>query len=82
MAIELVGRINEEGKLEVDLPEGLEPGEVHIVIEPITEEEIAADEALWDEQFARSQDALAKLADEALRDYDEGRTTELDPDKL
>ena len=82
MAIELTGRINEQGELEVDLPKGLPPGEVHVVIELVSAEEIGADDALWDEQFARSQDALARMADEALRDYDEGRTTELDPDKL
>jgi hypothetical protein len=82
MAIELTGRINENGELEIDLPEGLPPGEVHVVIEPISAEELAADDALWDEQFAKSQDALARMADQALRDYDEGRTTELDPDKL
>ena len=43
--IELTGRINHEGKLEVDLPEGLPPGEVRVRIEragvePLTEEEV------------------------------------------
>jgi hypothetical protein len=43
--IELTGRINQEGKLEVDLPEGLPPGEVRVriertEIEPLTEEEV------------------------------------------
>ena len=32
--------------------------------------------------FAASQDELARMADEALRDLDEGRTDELDPDNL
>ncbi len=31
--IELPGRINQEGKLEVELPEGLPPGEVRVRIE-------------------------------------------------
>jgi len=31
-AIHLKGRITAEGKLEVDLPEGIEPGEVEITI--------------------------------------------------
>jgi hypothetical protein len=31
--IELQGRINEEGKLEVDLPEGLPVGDVEVTIE-------------------------------------------------
>jgi hypothetical protein len=35
MAIELTGRIDENGKLEVDLAEGLPPGTVvHVTIEP------------------------------------------------
>ena len=35
MAIELTGRINDAGKLELELPEALPPGTVvHITIEP------------------------------------------------
>lgn len=41
-----------------------------------------ADEALWDEAFAQSPDALAKLADEARAERQAGRTTELEPDLL
>jgi hypothetical protein len=33
----------------------------------------------WDEAFAGSADQLAKLADEALREHEAGRTQELDP---
>jgi hypothetical protein len=80
--VELKGRINEEGKLELDLPANLPPGEVRVFIESITPEELAADEALWDAQFAKSQDVLERMADEALKDLDEGRTDELDPDNL
>lgn len=40
------------------------------------------DEEQWDRQFAASQDALSKLAAEALADHAAGRTTPLDPDKL
>ncbi len=40
------------------------------------------DEARWDEAFAASQDALSKLADEALEDHRQGRTKPLDPDGL
>jgi hypothetical protein len=36
----------------------------------------------WDELFAKSEDALAKLADEALADFEAGRTEELNIDKL
>jgi hypothetical protein len=40
------------------------------------------DEARWEAAFARSQDALAKLAAEALAEDGAGRTQELDPDAL
>lgn len=36
----------------------------------------------WEETFERSQDLLAELADQALRDDDAGRTEELVPDEL
>jgi hypothetical protein len=42
----------------------------------------ALDEALWDMQFANSQDALAKLAEEALAEYEQGKTMPLDLDEL
>jgi urease gamma subunit len=41
-----------------------------------------ASERRWDELFARSQDILEQLADEALEEHRAGRTKELDPDKL
>ena len=44
-------------------------------------EELEADER-WDAAFARSQDALARLGDEALEEYRAGRTEPLDPDAL
>lgn len=44
-------------------------------------EEIA-DDRRWNEVFARSQDALEKLADEARADIKAGRTVELDPAQL
>ena len=61
-------------------------------VKALTEEEqdtIAAlvldeieDEARWDEAFARSQDALARLAEEALEVDRVGRTQVLDPDAM
>ncbi len=39
-------------------------------------------ERRWDELFARSQDLLARMADEARQEYRAGRTEPLDPDKL
>jgi hypothetical protein len=36
----------------------------------------------WDELFAESEDVLAQLAAEALQEDAQGKTTEVDPDKL
>lgn len=44
-------------------------------------EELASD-GRWDEQFAGSQDALGRLAREALAEHGAGRTEDLDPDRL
>lgn len=44
-------------------------------------EELEADER-WEAAFARSQNALERLADEALEEYRAGRTEPLDPDAL
>jgi hypothetical protein len=37
-----------------------------------------ASERLWDQAFAQSQNQIAKLADEALTEFQEGRTVLLD----
>jgi hypothetical protein len=39
-------------------------------------------ERRWDDLFARSQDVLSRLADEAHEDYLAGRTEPLDPETL
>ncbi|MCI0439076.1 MAG: hypothetical protein L0177_08080 [Chloroflexi bacterium] len=44
-------------------------------------EELAS-ERRWAESFARSQDALAKLADEAVAEHLRGETEELNPENL
>ena len=41
-----------------------------------------ASERRWDEAFARSGEALDRLAEEALAEHRAGRTTELVPDEL
>ncbi len=41
-----------------------------------------ASERRWDEAFQASADRLKELAEEALREAREGRTEELDPDRL
>ncbi|MGL5872265.1 MAG: hypothetical protein ACRC2R_07825 [Xenococcaceae cyanobacterium] len=38
------------------------------------------DEMRWDKAFANSQDALAKLASEAMAEYKAGKTEKLDPE--
>ncbi len=40
------------------------------------------DEARWNSAFARTQDSLAKLGAEAMLEHRQGKTQELDPDKL
>jgi hypothetical protein len=80
--IELRGRIKEDGQLELEQPTDLPPGEVRIIIETVSSEEEAADEARWNASFAASQDALARMADQALKDLDDGLTDELDPDTM
>ena len=44
-------------------------------------EELESDKR-WLKAFADSEEALARLADEALVEHHEGRTEELDPDQL
>lgn len=45
-------------------------------------EELTASDKAWDESFARSKDMLRRMADKALKNYEEGRTEPLDPDTL
>lgn len=40
------------------------------------------EERKWDESFANSPDLLEKLAKEAMSEYYNGKTEELDPEKL
>lgn len=42
--LELIGRINQEGKLEVELPKGLLPGDVHVRIERVSNEPLSEEE--------------------------------------
>lgn len=41
-----------------------------------------ASEKLWDQAFAQSQNQIAQLADEALTEFQEGRTVPLDEEQL
>jgi hypothetical protein len=44
--------------------------------------EVLHSDQVWDNLFARSQDALAELAQEALLEYRQGKTLFLDPETL
>lgn len=76
--IEIRGRVNERGELEFEPPHDLPVGEVRI-IEALDPAE-AADEALWDEQFAKSQHVLDKIAEEIRAARRAGLTEDFDPD--
>ena len=39
-------------------------------------------EVKWEKRFAESEDALGRLADEALDEHKKGKTEQLDPDSL
>ncbi len=58
------------------LPEGEQNALARWILEEIESE------MKWDKKFADSEDVLAKLAKESLKDDKEGRTTDLDIDKL
>ena len=58
------------------LPEHDQDALATIILEEI------ADEARWDEAFARSRGALAKLASEAMAEDRAGETQELDPEAM
>jgi hypothetical protein len=79
MLIELKGRIGEDGKIVLDLPPHLPPGEVDIVIAYPDPKE-AEDEALWDAQFAATPTSVFEaLIEEGLNDYHNGQTDAFDP---
>jgi hypothetical protein len=80
-AIRVVGHIDENGQLQIDEAVNLPPGEQLIItIEAVTPEIQTADDALWDEKFARTPDVLARLAAEARAEIDAGTVEEFDPD--
>ena len=52
------------------------PADDQDAVAAIVLEELASEQR-WSESFAKSQDALAKLAEQALAEYDAGRTKPL-----
>jgi len=53
------------------------PQEAQDMLAKMLLDDLAAEEK-WDETFARSQDRLARLADEALAEYRDGKTKKLE----
>jgi len=54
----------------------LTPEEQDILARMLLDE--LASEELWEQSFARSQDVLARLADEAVAEYERGETKPLE----
>ena len=53
------------------------PQETQDLLAKMLLDDLAAEEK-WDETFAKSQDKLARLADEALAEYQGGKTKKLE----
>ncbi len=80
--IELTGRINDQGQIELDQPTHLPPGEpIRVIIETLDELPYD-DDPEWNASFAKSLDTLQRLADKARQDHEQGHTLPLDPDQL
>ena len=80
-AIRVAGHIDENGHVQIDEAVDLPPGQLlSITIEAITPEMLAADDALWDEKFARTPHILTQLAAEARAEMKSGTVTNFDPD--
>jgi hypothetical protein len=59
-----------------NLPENEQDAIASIILEELE------DEMRWEKAFARSQDVLAKLAQEAIDEERTGKTRELDPETM
>lgn len=59
-----------------ELPAGDQDALAALILEELESEE------RWQQRFASSADALAKLAEEALAEHRAGKTLPLDPDTL
>jgi hypothetical protein len=59
LAIELTGRINDKGKLEIELPAGVEPGLVHVTIESIDPEQAWFWTPEWQAQEKKTDEDIA-----------------------
>ena len=72
----LLDKMAEIGLMGASVPEQFGGTGGGVVEETIVLEELASEQR-WSESFARSQDALANLAEQALAEYTAGRTKPL-----
>ncbi len=79
MIIEAKAHIGDDGKIVLQTPTDLPPGDVEIIITYLTDE-VKDDEALWDQQFAETPtDIFDQLVEQGLQDYRDGETDDFDP---
>jgi hypothetical protein len=79
-SIQIVGFVDQSGCLKIDQEIGLPQGQVLITVEEVTEEMLAADDALWDKKFAETPEILDKIFEEAENEIAAGKVRDFDPD--
>jgi len=80
-AIRVTGHSDDNGHIQIDEVVNLPPGQQLIItIETITDDMLAADDALWNQKFASTPQVLARLAAEARAEIEAGTVTDFDPD--
>jgi hypothetical protein len=72
--IQLTGKINDQGQLEVELPEGLPLGEVHVTLEiPTSNDEVPWEERPWtDEELEELLKVTPKKGSEIAAEIEAG----------
>jgi hypothetical protein len=75
-----MGHVDSTGHVEITQRVELPAGEVVITIHPVTPDMIAADDALWDEQFKRAPHVLAAISAEIQASIADGTAEDFDPD--
>jgi len=74
-------RVDAEGRLHLNDDLHLMEGEeVMVTIERVTPEQLAKEDEIWDELFARAPEVLERLVAEAMDDIANGRATDCEPD--
>jgi hypothetical protein len=80
MLIEIKAHVNENGLLEVQLPDEFASRDVRIFVEQYDPDAVAESEARWDELFAKSQDVLSRMAEEVREERRKGLIEDLTED--